>query len=61
MTPEERIIECFRHSDEYMRSLHTMSEAERQRWREARKKEDDQIYGPPILIAELLRASRSVD
>jgi hypothetical protein len=61
MTPEERIAESFRLTEEYMRSIAAMSEAERQQWREARKREDDQWFGPPIPIAELLRANSSAE
>jgi hypothetical protein len=58
MTPEQRLREGFRLTDEYMRTIEAMSDEERARWREAKAKEEDAYFGPPIPIAEILRAER---
>ena len=61
MTPEERIAECFRLTDEYMREVAAMSEEDRAHWRAEREREDDLIFGPPFPISEVLQTKQNED
>jgi hypothetical protein len=48
MTPEERMIEAFRMTDQYLRDFAALPESEKARIRQQRKDEEDLCYGPPF-------------